>query len=515
MKRKDRAAIEQYLKRLEIIRVAAHINPNESEQEQKLAIEKAKKDVRFMVERYFPHYATSPSAKFHVSFANKVKREPTLKAFAQWGRGLAKSVWCDVIIPFWLWMNDEAHFMVLVGQNHDKAKRLADDLRAEFEANPQIIRDFGEQKMEGSWESGDYRTKGSKKHQLKPFIVKAAGIGQSVRGLRIGAQRPDLCVVDDIETRETVRNPKRQSEYAKWVKEDLVPTMDGPIRRLLYANNRFAPRMIQTELQALQPGWHISHVPAYDKATYEPAWPEKYTPEYYQALESSEEIGKLSALAEYVQEPHVEGKIFKEELIVWDKRPRLDHFAMLIGHWDIAYAGTSTSDFNAVRIWGLDKRNIFWYIQSFVKQSKMREAVSYICQVQKSLPKSVIIHWQYESQFWNDEVERTIREVSEEYQVQLLIRKVDTPRTKKYDRILTMHPRYQNNRIRYNRDMKGDGDTQTGLHQLYGIEPGYSTHDDAPDADEQCISFLEKHIQSSPSSNKYEAGKMNPVHERI
>jgi hypothetical protein len=40
-----------------------------------------------------------------------------------------------------------------------------------------------------------------------------------------------------------------------------------------------------------------------------------------------------------------------------------------------------------------------------------------------------------------------------------------------------------------------DGDCIEGLQQLYGIEPGYNTHDDAPDADEQAIAFLERHIR--------------------
>lgn len=514
MKRDDKLAKELYLKKLELIRACTQINPNESREDQKAAITRAKKDVAFMVTRYFPHYATSACAKFQIDFANKVKKEQTIKAFAQWGRGLAKSVWCDVIIPFWLWINDEAHYMVLVGQNYDKAKQLLGDLQAEFEVNPQIIKDFGDQKLEGNWEDGNFKTKGCKEFGLKPFIAKAAGIGQSVRGFRIGAQRPDLSVVDDIETRETARNPKRQDEYVKWVKEDLVPTMDGEIRRLLYANNRFAARMIQTELQSLQPAWHVSHVPAYDKATYVPAWPEKYHPNYYREIES--EIGRLSALAEYVQEPHIQGKIFTEDQIVWDKMPRLNHFKIIVGHWDIAYAGNKSSDYNAVRIWGLDKNNLFWYIQCFLKQTKMAEAMRYICQVEITKPDSVIIHWQYESQFWNDEVQRTISEQSEAAGIKLNISQVNTPKTKKYDRILTMQPRYQNNRIRYNENMKGDADTQEGLSQLYGIEPGYNTHDDAPDADEQCISFLEKHISiDSGKDGGYQSGKMKPKNEAI
>lgn len=513
MRRENKLAKELYLKKLELIRSESKVNPYETKEEQRLEINKAKASPALCVQRYFPHYATSECAEFQLGFSNRVLKDPLIKAFAQWGRGLAKSVWCDVIIPFWLWINDQAHYTVLIGQNYDKAKQLLGDLQGEFEANPQIIRDFGEQKLEGSWEDGKFQTRGCREWGLKPFIGRALGMGQEVRGLRIGSQRPDLCILDDIETRELIKNPKRQDEIVTWVLTALIPTMDGPLRRLLYANNRFGTRMIQTELQKKQPNWYISHVPAYDKATLAPTWKAKYPADYY--IKLKDEIGIIALEQEYLQEPVIEGKIFLPEQIIWSEMPRLDHLKMIVGHWDIAYAGNSSSDYNAVRIWGLDKSNLFWYIQSFVKQTKMRAAVEYMCAIQKSLPKSVIIHWRYESQFWNDEVERTIREVSKEQGVHLLISKVDTPRTHKFSRLLTMQPRYQNNRIRYNKKMQSDNDTQVGLGQLYALEPGYSTHDDAPDADEQAIAFLEKHISTGESSGAYRSGKMRPNNEAI
>lgn len=513
MRRENKLAKELYLKKLELIRSESKVNPYETKEEQRIAIKAAMACPGQTVQRYFPHYATSECAEFQLGFSNRVLKDPIIKAFAQWGRGLAKSVWCDVIIPFWLWINDQAHYLVLIGQNHDKAKQLLGDLQGEFEANPQIIKDFGEQKLEGSWEDGKFTTRGCREWGLRPFIGRALGMGQEVRGLRIGSQRPDLCVVDDVETRELIKNPKRQDEYVTWILTALIPTMDGPIRRLLYANNRFATRMIQTELQKQQPRWYVSHVPAYDRATFLPVWKAKYPKDYY--LKLKDEIGIIALEQEYLQEPVIEGKIFLPEQIIWDDLPRLDHLKVIVGHWDIAYAGTSTSDFNAVRIWGLDKSNLFWYIQGFVKQTKMKAAVEYMCAVQKSLPKSVIIHWRFESQFWNDEVERTIREVSKEQGVNLLITKVDTPRTKKYDRMLTMQPRYQNNRMRYNRKMQADNDTQVGLAQLYALEPGYTTKDDAPDADEQAVAFLEKHISIGDSSGAYRSGKMRSNNEAI
>ena len=494
MKQKDKIALQRYQEKLKLIRSSGGaINPDETKEDKQARIERAKKDVRFLVKHYFPHYATSESADFQIKSAKDTLKNPTEKKFDEWGRGLAKSVWDDIIKPFYLWINDQAHYMVLVTTNKDRASELLEDLKAEFEANERIINDFGEQKNLGQWEKGFFITKDG-------FIAKALGAGQSVRGLRVKSQRPDYIVVDDLETKETVANPKRQKKLAKWIESDLIPTMDGDIRRFQYANNRFAPEMIQTILQERHPKWKVHHVKAYNASTYEPAWPQKYGATYYKDLE--DEIGTLAALAEYNHEPHVEGEIFTDEQIQWTKIPRIDHFEMIVAHWDPAFAGSTNSDLNAVKVWGLKGRN-FYQIDCFVKSSKLKAPVIWMCEYQLSLPKDVIVHFRFEAQFWNDEIVRTIEECEDLYGITLNIIKVDTEKKiKKYDRILRLQPYYQNSRVYYNEKLKSHNDTIIGIAQLKGIEPGYNTHDDSPDADEFCITELSKYVASKRNSGK-------------
>jgi len=490
MKQADKIAKQKYLSLLEQIKASGAANAYETKEQQKERIARAKKDYNYMVEYYFPHYATSACADFHINAGNYVKKHKTGKVFFQWGRGLAKSVHANVILPFWLWLNDEAHYFVLVGNSYDKAKALLSDLQAEFEANPRIINDFGEQKLQGSWEDGNFRTKGG-------FVAKALGMGQSVRGLRVQAQRPDLCVCDDLEDKSLVKNPKRQHEIAQWIERDLIPTMDGPIRRFIQANNRYAPVMIQTILQEKHPKWKVLEVNAYDPVSYAPRWAAKYPETYFKELEA--EIGTLAAMAEYNNEPHVEGKVFTDEQIQWAKLPRIDSFEAIVAHWDVAYAGSSTSDFNAVKVWGLKDRN-FYLIDCFVKRSKMRDAVQWMAQFKESLIGSVFVNFRYESQFWNDELKRTISEVEQETKLEIGLVAVDTPRTRKVDRIISLQPYYQNNRIYYNEKLKSHNDTLEGIAQLKGIEPGYNGNDDSPDADQGAISYLSTYIYDSSKS---------------
>lgn len=501
MKQQDKIAQKRILEKINLIRNAGSVNPNETDDERKAAIEECKNDFAKTVQRYFPHYADSPSAGFQIELANYLAKHLTAKAFAEWGRGLAKSVVSDILIPFWLWLRGEKVYQVIVGNSYDKAKQLLEDLRLEWENNPQIISDHGEQKNLGSWEDGFYTTKSG-------FIGQALGMGQSCRGLRVKNLRPNYIVMDDCETAGTTKNERRQDEVVEWVEKHLLPTMDGDTRRFVYANNAFAPVMIQKKLQERHPKWKVHHVKAYDPVTYEPSWPEKYAADYFKILE--QELGVLAVQAEYNQEPHVEGKIFKEEQIQWAKMPRIDHFDHIVGHWDIAYAGTATADYNAVRIWGLKGRE-FFYIDSFVKKTKMRAALDYMCDFTKGLPSSAVINWQYEGQFWNDEVQRTITEAEEAHGLDLRLRQVSNPRTKKYDRILTLQPYYQNGRIYWNEKKKAHRDTQVGKAQLLGIEPNYKGHDDAPDADEAAISTLSKHIYSG-RSGKALTGRVERKH---
>jgi hypothetical protein len=498
MKTEDKIRIERYKQKLEFARSSGSKFAFETAAERKSAIEECKRDPRKMVERYFPHYADAPCADFQIEWALKLEKNPTFKGFCQWGRALAKSVWNDVFIPFWLWMRGEPIYFVLIGNNYDKAEQLLEDIKAEFEANPRIIADFGEQKKLGTWQDGFFITKDG-------FIGQALGMGQSVRGLRVKNKRPTHIVGDDLEDKEINKNPKRQKQVADWIDRDLIPTMEGKYRRFIQANNRFAPVMIQTMLQDSHPKWFVHQVNAYDPVTYVPTWKGKYSDTYFfEMVHGDDGIGELAANAEYNNSPHIEGVIFKDEQFQWVKLPRIDHFETILGHWDIAYAGNATSDYNAVVVQGLKEKK-FYVIDCFCKRTKMREAVEWMCFFQKIQPPSVIILWQYEAQFWNDEVQRILDEVQAEKGVKLNIVKKKIGGNKQ-SRILSLQSYYQNSRIFYNEKLKGVNDMKVGTSQLKGIEPGYKVHDDWPDAHEAGVKELE--LYTPKRSGKPMIGKM-------
>lgn len=488
----DKKAQERYLEKLKVIKEGTAVNPFETPDEKKAIIERAKADPAFFCEHFYPHYASAKAAYFHIRLAKDVKKNKKIRRLVRWGRGLAKSVWCNVIIPQWLWINGESVYMVIVGNNLDKAELLLSDVQAEFESNARLVHYFGDQVLQGSWAEGDFRTKDGR------FIGKALGMGQSPRGLRIAAQRPNYIVCDDLEDQDTVKNPKRQDKVIEWIEGDLLKTMDGDTRRYLHPNNDPWPRSIQNQLEKRHPNWELDEVCAYNEATFEPAWPEKYDADYYR---EQEDDGAITARAEFNHKKLVKGKIWKDEDVQWGKRPRYDHFTHIVGFWDVAYSGEN--DYNAAKVWGLHGFN-FWQLKAFVRQCKMEDAIRFMYEFEKQLPSSVIIHWRVEEQFWNDPLIQALKAVEMEYKRPLNIVVSPKPRTKKFDRILSHYPYYQNRRVYYADSEYANNDMQVGFDQLKGIEPGYNTPDDSPDADQQAIDYLSQFVV-------YEGEKGNDV----
>lgn len=487
-KKTDKEKADLYLKKLEIARKANDVNPFESKDEQRKRINRSITDVVYMVETYLPHYATAKCAQFHIDFANDLANDPFTIEFEEWFRGGAKSVWCNVIAPLWLWIRGEDVFLCLLSDSVDRATELLSDLQAELEGNPLLIHDFGTQKCEGDWTMGNFKTIDQR------FIGMAFGIKKKVRGVRVKQRRPNLWVIDDLETPDTIGNPKRMRKQADQIERDILPTMtDKSRRRMLYACNKFARVMTQTILQERHPDWKVRQVKAYDKVTFAPAWPSMYTADYYRQQEKT--MGIIAAHAEYLHESKIEGSVFSEDQIQWAKMPALTDFKMLICHWDIAYTDNETSDYNACRVWGLHDTD-YWLIDGYVKQSKMKKAVEWMCDFKRKLPAGVNIIFQYESQFWNGEVQRTIDEVEEQQGITLNLIKVAVHKGHKTAWLITMQPYYQNSRIYYNEKLKSHSDTQIGITQLCEVEEGSTEHDDSPDADLNAISKLE--MYSSP-----------------
>lgn len=496
---KERKSYEAFLKHLDFVRenTEAGLNAFESKEERDTRIKWILKDYRAFTSYYFPHYCTdsqgrvSESADFMVEFANMVKRNNEFNALQRWGRGLAKSVNSCVMIPIWLWASGEKVFEAVIGNNESSALRLLDDVRAEFTHNERIIRDFGKQELQGKWEEGAFVTRDGK------FIGKALGMGQNVRGLRVGPMRPNYIIADDLEDEKTIHNPMRQNKIAEWVLRALIPMMTDMRQRFICANTYHAPMTIQELLRRKRPQWILHQVNACDTTTYEPVWKARDTAEMYRNKANT--VGILPFLSEYCNQPHIEGSIFLTKDIMYLSpalMPKPHEMEMTFAYWDVAYGGTEGSDFNALTVWGVKEKK-YYHLASFCKQSKMEVALEWLADFISKRRTEKPMHCYYESQFWNDSVKASIAAVEKRTSVSFNFYKHQQPKSAKYDRILSLQPSFQRSELFFKDSDQADPDVQIGLSQLFGIEPGYKSHDDWPDALEAVIKLLQYHAKTS------------------
>lgn len=448
-------------------------------------------------EYYFPHYLTLRdkvtgevirtihNAPFHNEAARKVRSTPNLKAVFQWPRGHAKSTHFDIFMPLWLMFQPKRliNFMVIVGKSEDSAIRLLGDIQAELEHNQRIIADFGRQRGSASWQDGEFKAANGVK-----FL--ACGRGQSPRGLRDRESRPDYIVIDDLDDDELCRNEKRVHDLTDWVKEALFGSLDVGRGRFIMVGNLISKNSVLFNITKT-PGVFVSVIKAVDRNG-EPVWRGKWTKE--EAREYRDFVGYRAWEKEMMHNPIVDGTIFRSEWIRFKKMPKLSKYEMLVCYTDPSFKSTTSNDYKASRLWG-KIGNELHLIDCYVRQDTVSGMVRWLYNLYESLPEGVAVRFFMEANFMQDIIldEFTTEGNIRGYQLPLLPDKRKKP--EKIQRIESISPLWERGFVFYNEALKDSPDMQVGIEQTLALERGSRVHDDAPDADEGAIWYLQRNTR--------------------
>ena len=175
----------------------------------------------FFVNTYFPHYVRSPhKSQLHEylffslpEILNSPKNEQDGIAAP---RGEAKSALVTQLFTLWCIVTHRKHYILLVMDSIDQAYPMLEAIKAELEFNLRLAMDFADVCGQGRvWQAGTVVT-------ANDIKVQVAGSGKKLRGLRHGAFRPDLVVLDDIENDEQVRNPAQRDKLEIWLKSSVL-----------------------------------------------------------------------------------------------------------------------------------------------------------------------------------------------------------------------------------------------------------------------------------------------------
>jgi predicted phage terminase large subunit-like protein len=176
----------------------------------------------YFVATYFPHYIrhASRSELHHCLFA----RLPEIVASPQSQndaiaapRGEAKSTLVSQLFTLWCIIRALKHYPVIIMDSIEQSYPMLEAIKAELEFNPRLKNDYPDICGQGrTWQMGTIVTRNNIK-------VTVAGSGKKLRGLRHGAYRPDLVILDDIENDENVANPEQRDKLDRWLKKTVMP----------------------------------------------------------------------------------------------------------------------------------------------------------------------------------------------------------------------------------------------------------------------------------------------------
>lgn len=138
-------------------------------------------------------------------------------------RGHAKTAWLSNIFLVHQVVYRLRKYIVLFSETTDTAGDFITWGRYQLKLNQKLREDFGELlHVQASRNELDNKYEFITNSGIK---VEAKGLGTQVRGLRHGSTRPDLFILDDIESDESTSTPEQIAKAKAWFNDSMLPAI--------------------------------------------------------------------------------------------------------------------------------------------------------------------------------------------------------------------------------------------------------------------------------------------------
>lgn len=394
---------------------------------------------------YFPRYYSSEPAPFHKSATRRVLNNAEFFEVRPWSRELAKSV-RTMMEVLYLTITGKKRNVLLVSATKDDAERLLLPYKSNLEKNNRLIHDYGEMESIGNWEAGEFITK-------KGVAFRGLGAGQSPRGTRNEEIRPDVILIDDIDTDEEVRNKDRIKKKVDWVEQALIPTrsISNPLL-IIVCGNIIGKYTTVTEL--MKKADYAKIINIRDKNG-KSTWPQKNSEEQIDRV--LKPISYRSAQKEYFNNPISEGTVFEE--IYYDKMPKLSSCEKVVVYGDPSPSNNTRSKASrkSVGIIGYKNGEFFLY-KIWLDNVTNADFVNWLheaCLIldrEKVDPKRIFVENNtLQNPFYEQVIIPLINELFRKTRYRIPIRPDNRRKPSKFERIEgTLEPLHRNSLLKFN-----------------------------------------------------------------
>jgi hypothetical protein len=145
-------------------------------------------------------------------------------------RGMGKSTWWFLILPLWAAAHGHIRFAAAFAHSAGQAETHLQTMKTELDTNILLREDFPDLCAPARRPTGTtVADRQGMIHQLNGFTFAAKGIDATSLGLKVGADRPDLLILDDIE-------PGEETYSAYLAVKRLGAVLDSILPLNIYAN---------------------------------------------------------------------------------------------------------------------------------------------------------------------------------------------------------------------------------------------------------------------------------------
>ncbi|WP_107039958.1 hypothetical protein [Brumimicrobium mesophilum] len=493
----DKAYYEKWQEFRKNIDKATPVDLDESQGDKAKRIKRLEGNNEEWYKYYFPNFYLSEPAPFHKPSTKCVMENAEFFLVRAWCRELAKSArtMMDVLK---LTVTGKKKNVILVSATSTDAERLLLPYKSILESNNRIINDYGKQESVGSWTASEFITK-------KGVAFRALGAGQSPRGTRNEAVRPDVILIDDIDTDEEVRNKKRIKAKVDWVLEALYATrsISNPLL-LMAVGNIIGKYTTITELGKKADRYEIVNIR--DKKG-KSTWPQKNTEEMIDRV--LKPMSYRNQQKEYFNNPLKEGTVFKE--IKYGKCPPIHKCEKVLFYADPSTSNKDKSGGNAsakcVIVVGYKNFMYFVYWIRLDQTGNSRfvdwlyDANDYLMEHNVQIRRGWIENNSLQDAFYEQVIDPEIKKRAKRRKTRLPLSLDNRNKPDKFYRIEgTLDPIHRSGDLIFDQKLKGTPDMERMEDQMLDVDVASKTMD-GPDALEGCVFKLQENSATEETTH--------------
>lgn len=377
---------------------------------------------------YFPHHLRSAEtggeisfSQFHVDFAEAAKRwarkdlEPAEVRDA-WiaPRGAGKSTMAFLIFPAWALAHQHRRLIAAYAHNSSQTRRHLSNLKMELQTNELLNADYPELCVPAAKRSGGTVADTQESYFAKSGVaIMAHGIDSQTLGAKVGSQRPDLCLLDDIEPDassysmaqkekrlETIRNSILGMNDRAVVQMCGTVTMSGSVMHDLVRHHLGQGDFPWVREEKIHTRYYRPIV-TLDDGSRESLWPQRWSLEYLRSIENT----RAFSLNFLNQPVNPNGTYWQSSDFSYDSPTTIDKRVLAI---DPAVSRKDTSDDSGLAVVGYSTvaRKAVVEMAQGVRMSppELRERVHQLCRANPTI-RTVLVETNQGGDVWKSVLE--------------------------------------------------------------------------------------------------------------